>query len=65
MLNNIFMVKNLNRKTMLTLLSLPLYIIWARMNILVELQLQMGKVCGQCWWLHWVEDICIHIQEYQ
>jgi hypothetical protein len=63
MWNNIFGVKDLNRNMTLTLLSLPLYIIWARMHI--ELQLQIGKVCGQCWWLHWVEDICINIQEYQ
>jgi hypothetical protein len=24
-----------------------------------------GKVCGQCWWLHWLEDICLNIQEYK
>ena len=63
MWNNIFGVNNLNRKTMLTLLLLPLYIVWARMN--TELQVQMRKVCGQCWWFHWVEDMCVNIQEYQ
>ena len=63
MWNNIFGVNNLNRKTMLTLLSLPLYIVWARVN--TELQVQMRKVCGQCWWFHWVEDMCVNIQEYQ
>ena len=25
----------------------------------------MGKICGQCWWLHWVEDTCVNIQEYE
>jgi hypothetical protein len=21
--------------------------------------------CVECWWLHWVEDMCVNIQEYQ
>ena len=55
-------VNSLNQKTISTLLSLPLYIVWARIN--TKLQLQMGKVCGECWWLHWIEYICVNIQEY-
>jgi hypothetical protein len=52
-----FVVNELNRKTISTLLSWHLYIIWPRINT----ELQLGKVCGQCWWLHGVEDI----QEYR
>jgi hypothetical protein len=59
MWNRIFGVNYLNRKTISTLLSLPLYIVWAGMN--TELQLivttYVGKGCGHCWWLHVVEDI--------
>ena len=62
MWKNFFRGNNLNRKTISTLLSLPLYIVWARMN--TELQFIKGKACGQCWWLHWVEDTCVNIQEY-
>jgi hypothetical protein len=50
-------VSSLNQKTISTLLSLPLYITWPRIN--TELQLQMGKMCGQCWWLHWVENVVL------
>ena len=25
----------------------------------------MGKVCWQCWWLHWVKDICVNMQDFQ
>ena len=40
-------VNSLNQKTISTLLSLPLYIVQTRKN--TQLQLQMGKMCGQCW----------------
>jgi len=52
---NIFGVKDLNRKTIPTLLSLPLYIVWARMNTRLQLIVYHidGKMCGQCWWEHW------------
>jgi hypothetical protein len=38
-----------------TLLSLPLYIIWARMNTGLQLIVYhtAEKMCGQCWWEHW------------
>jgi len=22
-------------------------------------------MCGQCWWLHWEDNMCVNIQEYQ
>ena len=68
MWKNIFGVNDLNWKVISTLLSWHLYIIWARIN--TELQLIIYhkdaiSVCGQCWWLHGVEDTCVNIQEYE
>jgi hypothetical protein len=26
--------------------------------------ISLGKVCVECWWLQWVEDVCVNILEY-
>jgi hypothetical protein len=48
MWKNIFGRNSVNQKTISTLLSLPLYIVWARMNI--ELQLIMYHIDGISMW---------------
>jgi len=56
MWKNIFGVKNLNQKTMSTLLLLPPYIIWARMN--TELQFNIYHIDGKSVWTVLVITLC-------
>ena len=54
--------KDLNQKNISTVLCLSLNTVWARM--IIELWMTVyhvvGKVCGHCWCLHSVQDMCVN-----
>ena len=56
MWKNIFRLNDLNQKLISTLLSLPLFIIWARLN--AELQLIICHIDGKSVWTLMVVTLC-------